>query len=121
MGVLPVPPTARFPTQMIGKLKDADFKMFLSNSQLRNFIMAPYKKESGKKRYLKLFSTRMYFIARNKYAETVFNAARYLKTVDPVRANAIIQFYIMPANFGNKRFCFKKTKTYFDHIVPALP
>jgi hypothetical protein len=56
MGVFPVPPTARFPTQIIGKLKTADFKIFLSNSQLRSQIMAPYIKEKGNSKYLKLFS-----------------------------------------------------------------
>jgi hypothetical protein len=36
MGVLPVPPTAILPTQIIGKLKDAAFKIFLSNNQFLN-------------------------------------------------------------------------------------
>ena len=31
MGVLPVPPTAKLPTQIIGKLKEDDFNIFLSN------------------------------------------------------------------------------------------
>jgi len=62
MGVLPVPPTARLPTQMIGKLKEEDFKIFLSNKTLRNFMMTPYKKESGSKRYLKLFNSKAKYL-----------------------------------------------------------
>jgi hypothetical protein len=62
MGVLPVPPTARLPTQMIGKLKEEDFKIFLSNKTLRNLMMTPYKKESGSKRYLKLFNSKAKYL-----------------------------------------------------------
>lgn len=61
IGVLPVPPTARFPTQMIGKLNSADFRIFLSNSQFLVQIIMPYKKEMGKRRYLKLLSNMVYF------------------------------------------------------------
>ena len=56
MGVLPVPPTARLPTQIIGKLNALDFRIFLSNNQLRSHINAAYKMETGKSRYLKLLS-----------------------------------------------------------------
>jgi hypothetical protein len=62
IGVLPVPPTARLPTHMIGKLKEEDFKIFLSNKILRNLMMAPYKKESGSKRYLKLFNSKAEYL-----------------------------------------------------------
>jgi hypothetical protein len=56
MGVFPVPPTARLPTQIRGKLNAADFKIFLSNNQLRSQIIAPYTNEKGKSKYLKLLS-----------------------------------------------------------------
>jgi hypothetical protein len=61
IGVFPVPPTARLPTHIIGKLKDADFKMFLSNNQFLVQMIIPYKKEMGKRRYLKLFSNSCIF------------------------------------------------------------
>jgi hypothetical protein len=47
---------------MIGKLKEEDFKIFLSNKILRNLIMTPYKKESGNKRYLKLFNSKAKYL-----------------------------------------------------------
>jgi hypothetical protein len=56
MGVLPVPPTAILPTPIIGKLNVADFKIFLSNNQLRSHTMPPYTKENGKRKYLKLLN-----------------------------------------------------------------
>jgi len=56
MGVLPVPPTARLPTQMMGKLNAADFRIFLSNNQFLIHTMMPYKKAKGNSRYLKLLS-----------------------------------------------------------------
>ena len=65
MGVLPVPPTARFPTQMIGKLNAEDFLMFLSNNQFLIQIIMPYKNEIGKSRYLKLLSNIIYLKIRN--------------------------------------------------------
>jgi len=51
-----VPPTAMFPTHIIGKLKAAELRMFLSNNQLRIQITIPYKKEIGNKGYRKLLS-----------------------------------------------------------------
>ena len=58
MGVLPVPPVAKLPTHMIGKLNDADLRMFLSYSLLRSQMIAPYIQEIGKRRYLKLFNSK---------------------------------------------------------------
>jgi hypothetical protein len=59
IGVFPVPPVARLPTQMMGKLNAADFKIFLSNNLLRNHIMPPYSQLNGKRRYLKLFRSKV--------------------------------------------------------------
>src|SRR5829696_6430247 len=56
MGVFPVPPKARLPTHIRGKLKAADLKYSLSKSQLRSQTIAPYKIETGRNKYLKLFS-----------------------------------------------------------------
>jgi hypothetical protein len=58
MGVLPVPPVAKLPTQIIGKLKEDDLKIFLLYNQLRSQMIAPYIHEIGKRRYRKLFSKR---------------------------------------------------------------
>src|SRR6185437_9311254 len=61
IGVFPVPPTARFPTQISGKLKIADLSIFLSKSKLRVFIIPPYKTENGSKRYLRLLNINSYY------------------------------------------------------------
>src|SRR5579872_1062495 len=47
IGDLPVPPTARLPTQMIGRLKDAEGRRRLSKSQLRALITRAYISETG--------------------------------------------------------------------------
>jgi len=41
MGDLPVPPVARLPTQIIGKLKELDLKIFLSNKKFLHQIILP--------------------------------------------------------------------------------
>src|SRR5688500_18434274 len=46
-GDLPVPPADRLPTQIIGKLKEAAFKILLSNKRLRIHTARPYKSEKG--------------------------------------------------------------------------
>jgi hypothetical protein len=56
MGVFPVPPVARLPTQISGKLNSADFKMFLSNNLFLIQMMIPYMMARGSKKYLKLFN-----------------------------------------------------------------
>jgi hypothetical protein len=48
MGDLPVPPTARFPTQIIGKLKLEEANQFLSKHLFLIFTMMPYKIANGK-------------------------------------------------------------------------
>ena len=62
MGVLPVPPTERFPTQMMGKLNDTDLKIFLSYNLFRSQIIMPYKIDNGNKTNLKLLSIN-YFLS----------------------------------------------------------
>jgi hypothetical protein len=66
MGVLPVPPVAKLPTQITGKLNAADFKMFLSYSLLRSQITAPYIQVMGNRRYLKLFSSKGFVLIKNQ-------------------------------------------------------
>jgi hypothetical protein len=71
-----VPPTARFPTQIIGKLNEEERKIFLSNILLRTHTMPAYKKEKGNKIYRKLLSIAVYFrwqILDWKYAITFHN------------------------------------------------
>ncbi|HLY68846.1 MAG TPA: hypothetical protein VKR53_03900 [Puia sp.] len=47
MGDFPVPPTARFPTQITGKLKLVEAKIFLLKRKFRVKIMNPYIIEKG--------------------------------------------------------------------------
>jgi hypothetical protein len=53
MGDLPVPPVERFPTQIIGRPKPVDRKIFLSYSQFRIAIANQYNKAKGSKRMRK--------------------------------------------------------------------
>lgn len=48
MGDLPVPPTARFPTQIIGKLKLEETNHCLSKHLFLIFTMMPYNTANGK-------------------------------------------------------------------------
>src|ERR1700754_5349741 len=52
IGDLPVPPTARFPTQIIGRLKVVEERSFLSKHQLRIFTTSAYSSETGNKSIL---------------------------------------------------------------------
>src|ERR1700743_3218479 len=52
IGDLPVPPTARFPTQIIGRLKAVEERSFLSKHQLRIFTTSAYSSETGNKSIL---------------------------------------------------------------------
>jgi hypothetical protein len=47
MGDFPVPPTLKFPTQMMGRLMDVDGRTFLSYNLFRSHIAAPYSKANG--------------------------------------------------------------------------
>ena len=103
MGVLPVPPTARFPIQIIGKLNAEDFKIFISYNQLRSHTAAPYNSENGRRRYRKLFSKIL-----------------VLKCINIVGCNAIIQWYIKGSYIIYFFFCFKKRKSNFNDTGPAF-
>jgi hypothetical protein len=61
MGVLPVPPTDKFPTQMMGKLKDIEERIFLSYNLLRTQIISQYKIDNGNNTNLKLLSINHFF------------------------------------------------------------
>ena len=61
IGVFPVPPIAKFPIQINGKLKVADFKILRSNKAFRTQIIIPYTIENGNNKYLKLFSNLISF------------------------------------------------------------
>jgi hypothetical protein len=61
IGVLPVPPTAKLPTHIMGKLNVADVKIFLLYNALRNKMIPPYNMEIGRNKYLKLFNTSIFF------------------------------------------------------------
>ena len=56
MGVLPVPPVAKLPTQISGKLNEADLNIFLSYKKFLTQITNPYNNENGNNKYLKLLS-----------------------------------------------------------------
>jgi len=76
MGDLPVPPTAKLPTQISGKLNLAELRYCLSNSQLRILIKAPYKTASG----------------NNKTRKEVRKMV--LKFIDATRRNEVVQRYV---------------------------
>ena len=52
MGDFPVPPTDKFPTQIIGKLKDVELKIPRSNNQFLNQTMAANSNENGNNKIL---------------------------------------------------------------------
>jgi len=52
-GDLPVPPTLRFPTEIVGIENLIDLKYFLSYSQCRKSVIAAYIAEKGKSKYRK--------------------------------------------------------------------
>src|SRR5580765_2875300 len=47
MGDLPVPPIARLPTQMMGRLNFAERRTFMSYKKLRMRTTRPYNSENG--------------------------------------------------------------------------
>lgn len=49
MGVFPVPPISRLPTQTMGRGKDLASKTWMSKSQFRKPATHPHKKEKGKR------------------------------------------------------------------------
>src|ERR1700743_3128620 len=50
MGDLPVPPVARLPTQIRGRLKEVEDRIFLSKHQLRILTTPAYRRDMGKRR-----------------------------------------------------------------------
>ncbi|MNE40267.1 hypothetical protein D3C80_1342660 [compost metagenome] len=67
IGVFPVPPTLKFPTAIIGKSKECDFKMPLSKRKLRKDVIKPYKIAKGKSIFRRIFIVRKYNILSLKH------------------------------------------------------
>ena len=74
-GDFPVPPTAKLPTQINGKLKLALFKYPLLNNQFRSMIIMPYKIAKGNNKTLNDFKTNSWAKRKNTltYPNNLYN------------------------------------------------
>ena len=102
IGDLPVPPSERFPTQIIGKLKFTDFKYFLPYIQLRKDTIQPYKMANGSNSTLKDFKKILFkFIGIPRRNTT---RQRYVKFVGI--SEIVHWFKVRNAHFMDPLPCF---------------